>query len=62
MANIVVLWAGLVGGVMAKDLATQHDITSVDISQKSLDQLGGINTICADISDTKTLQKIIVTD
>ena len=59
MANIVVLGAGLVGGVMAKDLATQHDITSVDISQKSLDQLGGINTICADISDTKTLQKII---
>ena len=59
MANIVVLGAGLVGGVMAKDLATQHDVTSVDISQKNLDQLGGINTICADISDTKTLQKII---
>ena len=59
MANIVVLGAGLVGGVMAKDLAKQHDVTSVDISQKNLDQLGGINTICADISDTKTLQKII---
>ena len=59
MANIVVLGAGLVGGVMAKDLATQHDVTSVDISQKNLNQLGGINTICADISDTKTLQKII---
>ena len=59
MANIVVLGAGLVGGVMAKDLAKQHDVTSVDISQKNLDQLRGINTICADISDTKTLQKII---
>ena len=59
MANIVVLGAGLVGGVMAKDLAKQHDVTSVDISQKNLDQLGGINTICADISDTKTLQKIV---
>ena len=59
MANIVVLGAGLVGGVMAKDLAKQHDVTSVDISQKNLDQLGKINTICADISDTKTLQKII---
>ena len=59
MANIVVLGAGLVGSVMAKDLAKQHDVTSVDISQKNLDQLGGINTICADISDTKTLQKII---
>jgi len=59
MANIVVLGAGLVGGVMAKDLAKQHDVTSVDISQKNLDQLRGINTICADISDTKTLQKIV---
>ena len=59
MANIVVLGAGLVGGVMAKDLAKQHDVTSVDISQKNLYQLGVINTICADISDTKTLQKII---
>ena len=59
MATIVVLGAGLVGGVMVKDLAKQHDVTSVDISQKNLDQLGGINTICADISDTKTLQKII---
>ena len=59
MANIVVLGAGLVGGVMAKDLATQHDVTSVDISQKNLNQLGGINPICADISDTKTLQTII---
>ena len=59
MANIVVLGAGLVGGVMAKDLAKQHDVTSVDISQKNLYQLGGINTICADISDTKTLQKIV---
>ena len=59
MAKIVVLGAGLVGGVMAKDLAKQYDVTSVDISQKNLDQLGGINTICADISDTKTLQKII---
>ena len=35
MAKIVVLGAGLVGGVMAKDLATQHDVTSVDISQKN---------------------------
>ena len=59
MANIVVLGAGLVGGVMVKDLAKQHDVTSVDISQKNLNQLGGINPICADISDTKTLQKII---
>jgi len=60
MANIVILGAGLVGGVMAKDLAKQHNVTSVDLSQKKLDKLSSIKTICADISDTETLHKIIV--
>ena len=59
MANIIVLGAGLVGGVMAKDLAKNHNITSVDISQKNLDVLDGIKTICADISDRSTLQNLI---
>mgnify|MGYP000276798218 FL=1 len=59
MANIIVLGAGLVGGVMAKDLAKQHNVTSVDISQKNLDKLEGINTICADVSNRETLQNLI---
>ena len=59
MANIIVLGAGLVGGVMAKDLAKEHNVTSVDISQKNLDKLKGIETICADVSKKKTLQKLI---
>ena len=59
MANIIVLGAGLVGGVMAKDLSKNHNITSVDISQKNLDVLDGIKTICADVSDTATLQNLI---
>ena len=59
MANIIVLGAGLVGGVMAKDLSKQHNITSVDISQKNLDKLNGIKTICTDISDKNTLQDLI---
>ena len=59
MAKIVVLGTGLIGSVMAKDLAQQHDVTSVDISQKNLEKLEGINTICADISKTSTLQEII---
>ncbi len=59
MANIIVLGAGLVGGVMAKDLAKKHNVTSVDISQKNLDKLGEINTICTDISDTQKLQNLI---
>ena len=36
MAKIVVLGAGLVGNVMAKDLAKQHAVTSVDISKQAL--------------------------
>ena len=59
MANIIILGAGLVGGVMAKDLSKQHNITSVDISQKNLDKLNGIKTICTDISDKNTLQDLI---
>jgi lysine 6-dehydrogenase len=59
MANIIVLGAGLVGGVMATDLSKQHEVTSIDISQKNLDKLAGINTICADVSDTSTLQNLI---
>ena len=59
MAKIIVLGAGLVGSVMAKDLSKKHDVTSVDISQKNLDKLNGIKTVCTDISDTSSLQKII---
>ena len=59
MSDIVVLGAGLVGGVMAQDLSKNHNITSVDNSQKNLDKLTGIKTICADISDATTLQNLI---
>jgi saccharopine dehydrogenase-like NADP-dependent oxidoreductase len=59
MANIIVLGAGLVGGVIANDLAKQHSVTSVDISSKNLDKLDGINTICTDLSDRNTLHNLI---
>ena len=59
MAKIIVLGAGLVGGVMAKDLAKNHSVTCVDISKKTLEKLEGINTICADISNTRILQRTI---
>ena len=39
MKKITILGAGLVGGVMAQDLAGIHDVTSIDISQKNLDTL-----------------------
>ena len=59
MAKIVVLGAGLVGGVMAKDLSEIHEVTSIDISQRNLDKLKGIKTICSDISEKNKLQELI---
>ena len=59
MAKIVVLGAGLVGGVMAKDLSKEHEVTSIDISKRNLERLSGIKTICANISDKTTLQDLI---
>ena len=59
MSKIVVLGAGLVGSVMAKDLSNHHEVTSVDISSKNLQNLGNVKTICADITDKLKLQNII---
>ena len=61
MANIIVLGAGLVGGVIAKDLAKAHNVTSVDISKKNLDKLNSdnIEKICLDVSNTKLLHELI---
>ena len=61
MAKIVVLGAGLVGNVMAKDLAKQHRVTTVDISEQALAplQAHNIQTIQADLSDKNTLTNII---
>ena len=53
MKKIVVLGCGLVGRVMAEDLSKTHAVTSVDISQKNLDnlKLESISKICKDVSD-----------
>ena len=37
MAKIIILGAGLVGSVMAKDLAKAHEVCSVDLNQKALE-------------------------
>lgn len=37
--KVIVLGAGLVGGVMATDLQSHFKVTSVDINQKALDKL-----------------------
>ena len=36
MAKIIILGAGLVGSVMAKDLAKAHEVCSVDLEPKGL--------------------------
>ena len=61
MKKIIVLGAGLVGGVMAEDLSKNHEVTSVDISQKNLDKLksNNIKKICLDISKSKSLKNVI---
>ena len=58
MANIIVLGAGLVGGVMARDLAVNHDVTCVDISDENLSKLKGIKTICAD--HTSNIERLFI--
>ena len=61
MKKIVVLGAGLVGGVMADDLSKDHKVTSVDVSKKNLDKLNSLNIekICLDVSNTKLLHELI---
>ena len=39
MKKIIVLGSGLVGSVMANDLAKNYEVTSVDISTKNLEKI-----------------------
>ncbi len=60
MARIIVLGSGLVGSVIAKDLSYNHEVTSVDISEKNLNILPkNIKKIKSDISKKNVLEKLI---
>ena len=61
MKKIIVLGSGLVGSVMATDLAENYEVTSVDISKKNLDKIHSekINKICADVSEKEVLENLI---
>ncbi len=61
MKKIIVLGSGLVGSVMAIDLAKKHEVTSVDISKKNLDKIHSekINKICADVLEKDVLENLI---
>jgi saccharopine dehydrogenase-like NADP-dependent oxidoreductase len=61
MQRIVVLGSGLVGKVMARDLASSFRVTVADHNAEALAGLEkeGIETICADLSDTARLTEIL---
>jgi len=60
----IILGCGLVGGVIAKDLAEDKDfqVTVADIDEKKLNKLAkeaGIKGIKADLSDSKVIKEIV---
>lgn len=60
--NIIVLGAGLVGNAMAIDLCKDFNVTSADISEKSLEKLksfDNMSVLKADLSDQKVLKSVI---
>ncbi len=62
MPTAIVLGAGMVGSVIAADLAQDLDVTIADASEPNLARAAGlarVQTIRADLSDPDTIKKII---
>jgi lysine 6-dehydrogenase len=60
MSKIIVLGAGMVGRTMATDLSKNHNVTSVDISDDSLSQLGAkIAKVQFDLGNTEGIKKLV---
>ena len=61
MYKIIVLGAGMVGSAIAVDLAKNHQVTSADLSKRSLEKIRlknkNINTLQLDVSDKEKLKK-----
>ncbi len=60
MKKIIVLGSGLVGSVMANDLAEDYEVTSVDVSPRNLEKISSekINKICADVTEKDVLENL----
>jgi lysine 6-dehydrogenase len=58
--KIVVLGAGMVGRILALDLAPDFEVTAVDVDRGNLDRLGssGVRTLLADLTSPRTLREI----
>jgi saccharopine dehydrogenase-like NADP-dependent oxidoreductase len=61
MKKIIVLGCGLVGRAIALDLSNDYDVTSCDYDEFKLNNVKpyNINTLIADLSDFRTIAKII---
>lgn len=63
MKKIAVLGAGMVGRAIAIDLAKDHDVTSIDISESSLEILRSknstINTLISNLGQTDNYQQLL---
>ena len=61
--NIAVLGAGMVGSVIALDLADNHNVTSIDFNEKNLQSLQqknqNINIIKADLKEYTSYKKLL---
>lgn len=63
MPKAIVLGAGMVGSVIAADLADDLDVTIADINQSALDAAAarapGVKTVQADLSDTSVVARLV---
>jgi lysine 6-dehydrogenase len=62
MPKVIILGAGMVGRAMAIDMSKNHQVTSTDINEKSLDLLSGrteINKVILDVTDHAALSKAV---
>ena len=63
MSNIIVLGAGMVGSVIARDLSEKHDVTIADIEPQTLKllkkRLPSINTEEVNALDSEALKNLL---
>ena len=61
MKKIIVLGCGLVGRVIAEDLSTNFNVTSVDYSQKNLDKISSknIHKKCLDLQEPAKIKNVV---
>ena len=57
--KVAVLGAGLVGGPMAIDLATDFEVIVADNNRSNLERLAGLKTIEADLTDKTNMARVV---